>query len=37
MKTKLKNIAFEGTHNREVMGGFCEPGKAFKRFVFKVR
>ena len=32
MKTELVNIALEGTHNREVMGGFCEPGKTFRRF-----
>ncbi len=32
MKTELFNIALEGTHNREVMGGFCEPGNAIRRF-----
>jgi len=35
MKTELFNIALEGTHNREVMSGFCEPGKAFGRFDLK--
>ena len=37
METKLFNITLEGTHNREFMGGFCEPGKAFRRFYLERR